>query len=73
MTYPIRLANGALHGRVAKSPTVKVVYKGVIKPTAKFGAHALAKLTGNTMRAHLPGLVPARFYTVDTFRTAVGR
>lgn len=67
------MANGALHGRVAKSPTVKVLYRGVIKPSANFGAHAVARLTGNTIRAHLPGVVSARFYTVDTFRMAVGR
>lgn len=43
--------------------------KGAFKLTGQ----GLARLTGKTIRANLPALMPKSLYTVDTFRMAVGR
>lgn len=55
----------------------RMLNKKVIFPIAKTGlkltGDGIARLTGNAMRAHLPGLVPSSFYNKDTFRIAVGR
>ncbi len=73
LTYPIRLATQWLHGKLATSPTIKVLYKGVVKPSAKFGAFVVERATWNVMRANLWWVVPARFYTEDTLRIAIAR
>ena len=73
LTYPIRLATQWLHWRLAKSPTLKILWKGVVKPSAKLGAFAVERVTWNAMRANLWWVVPARFYTEDTLRIAIAR
>ena len=73
LTYPVRLVTQWLHSKLASSPTIKVLYKGVVKPSAKFGAFILERTTGQTVRASLPNWISYRYYNKDTFRLAVWR
>ena len=51
----------------------KKVLFPIVKTWLRLTGQWISRLTGNTMRAHLPGFVPASFYNKDTFRVAVGR
>ena len=73
LTYPIRFLTEWIHWRLAKSPTLKILWKGVVKPSAKLGAFAVERATWNVIRANLPSRVSYKYYNKDTFKIAVWR